>query len=161
VLIAILLPELPVCQHAPMRSAIKLVEFDSYGGVQQTELRNNLLSRFRRMRYVQERWKQVSQVEVECAQCGNELLDLVGLGIEQLYSVVDLLSQFIPVDVNEGIRTRDLSDYIVGDSGALSELGQVQLLDAVALADVMHQVERVPFSPKKSHGSLPLPTPYL
>ena len=51
-----------------MRGAIKLVEFDSYGGVQQTELRNNFLARFRRMRYVQQGRKQICQVEVESAQ---------------------------------------------------------------------------------------------
>ena len=35
-----------------MRGTIKLVEFDSYGGVQQTELRDNFLSRFRRVSYI-------------------------------------------------------------------------------------------------------------
>src|ERR1700674_4484013 len=144
-----------------MRGAIKLIEFDSYGGVQQTELRYYFLSRFRRMRHVQQRRKKIRQVEVESAQGGNEFLNLVGLGIEQLYAVIDLLAQFVPVDIHKGIRTGDLSHDVVGDAGAFPELGQVQLLDPVAFANVMHQVKRVPFATKKGHKLLPAPTSCL
>jgi hypothetical protein len=158
---AILLPELPVRYYAPVWGAIKLVQFDSYGGVQQTELRNNFVSCFRGMGYVQQGRKQVCQVEVECAQCGNELLDLVGLGIEQFYSIVDLLAKFVPVDFDERVGAGDLPHNIICDSGTFSELGQVQLFDAVALANVMHQVKGVSLASQKCHGTLPAPTSNL
>jgi hypothetical protein len=158
---AILLPELPVRYYTPVWGAIKLIQFDSYGGVQQTELRNNFVSCFRRMRYIQQGRKQICQVEVKCAQCGNELLKLSGLGIKQFYPIVDLFAKLLPVDVNEGIRAGDLPYNVIGDAGAFSELGQVQLLDAVALADIMHQVKGVSFASQESHGTLPAPTSKL
>jgi hypothetical protein len=154
----ILLPELPVRYYTPVWGAIKLVKFDSYGGVQQTELRNNFVACFRRMRYIQQGRKQISQVEVECAKCGNEFLNLVGLGIEQFYPIIDLLAEFLPVDFDKRVGAGDLADDIVCNAGALSELGEVQLLDAVALADVMHQVKRVSLASQKCHGTLPAPT---
>src|SRR5579863_9983742 len=144
-----------------MRGAIKLVEFDSYGGVQQTELRDNFQSRFRRMRYIQQGRKQVGKVEIESAQSGYELLNLVGFGIEQLDAVVDLLAQFVPVHIHKGIGTRDLPHNVVGDAGTLPELGQVQLLDPVALANVVDQVKGVPFASQKGHRTLPAPTSSL
>src|ERR1700674_2814871 len=144
-----------------MRGTIKLVEFDSYGGVQQTELHDNFLSRFRRVRYIQQGRKQIRQIEVESAQGGNELLHLVGLGIEQLYAIVALLAQFVPVDVHKGVLASDLPHDVIGDAGTLPELGQVQLFDPIALADVMHQVKSVPFAAKKGHRSLPTPTSNL
>jgi hypothetical protein len=71
---------------------------------------------------------------------------LVGLGIEQFHAIVDLLAQFIPIDVYEGIRAGDLPHDVVGDAGPFTELGQVQLFDPVALADIMNQVKSVPFA---------------
>src|SRR5580700_2175426 len=151
VLMTILLPELPVCEHTPIRGPIKLVEFDSYSGVQQTELRDNFLSRLRRMRNVQQGREQICQVKIESAEGGNEFLNLVGLGIEQLDAIVDLLAQLIPVHVHKGIGTGDLPHNVIGDAGTFPELGQVQLFDPVALADVVHQIKRVPFAAKKGH----------
>src|SRR5450759_3664601 len=103
------------------------------------------------MRHVQQRRKKVRQVKVESAQGGNEFLNLVGFRIVEFYAVVDLLAQFVPVDIHKGIRTGDLPDDVVGDAGTFPELGQVQLLDPATLADVMHQIKSIPFATKKSH----------
>jgi hypothetical protein len=59
------------------------------------------------------------------------------------------------------MRTGYLPDDVIGDPGPFAELGQVQLPDPAAFADVMNQVESVAFAPKKSHSSLLALTPNL
>jgi hypothetical protein len=148
---AYLLPVLPVRQNTPMRGAIELIEFDTNRRVQKTKLCDDFLSCFRRMSYIQQGREQVGKIQIQGAQRGDESLNLVRFRIEQLNTIVHLLAQLVPVHIHEGMRAGYLSYDIIGDAGTFSELGQVELLYPAAFADVMNQIERVPFSPKKSH----------
>jgi len=157
---AYLLPELPVRRNTPVRGAIELIEFDTNRGMQKTQLSDDFMSRFRRLRYVQQGRKQIGQIEVECTESGDEPFDLIRLGIEQLHAIVHLLTQLAPIHIHEWIRSGNLSHNVVGDPGSLAKLGQVQLLDPAAFANVMNQVEGIAFSPLKRHVSLQAPTTF-
>jgi hypothetical protein len=64
---ACLLPVLPVSQNTPVRGAIELIEFDAYRRMQKPKLRDDFLPRFRRVRNIQQRRKQVSEVQIQSA----------------------------------------------------------------------------------------------
>jgi len=129
-----------------MWGAIELIEFHANRRMQKSKLGDDFLPRFRRMRNIQQRRKEVGKIQIQSAQSGNEFLNLVRFGIVQLDTTVDLLSQLAPIHIDKRVRTRNLAHNIVGNSGAFPKLGQVQLSHPAALADTVYQVEGVPFS---------------
>jgi len=84
-------------------------------------------------------------------------LDLRGIRVIQLDPVVHFFAELAPVSHPRTGVSGYLPDNVIGDSRAFAELGQVQLLDPAALADVMTRLESVAFAPKKSHCSLLVP----
>jgi hypothetical protein len=144
-----LLPKLPDGHHAPIggsTNAIELIEFDAYSRMQKTKLRNNLLARFRRVRDIEQRRKQVGQIEVQIPQTGNQSLQIQRFGIKKLHAVIHLFPELVPIHVNEGKSAGNLSNNGVSNSGPFAEPGQVQLFHPAALADVVDQIEGIPFS---------------
>jgi hypothetical protein len=129
---ASLLPELPVRQNASARSAIELIEFDTNRGVQKSKLGHDFLSRFRRLRNIQQRREKIGKIEIQTAKSGEQFLNVADFGSNSSTRLFTCSRKLAPIHIHEGIRTRHLPNHIVGDPGALSELGQVELLDPAA-----------------------------
>jgi hypothetical protein len=81
-------------------------------------------------------------------------LDFGGSRIEEFDPAVDFFAELVPVHIYERVGAGYLPHDIIGDPGAFPEGSEVQLPDPAVFADVMDQVESVPFAPKKSHSSL-------
>src|SRR5690348_7540151 len=67
--------------------------------------------------------------------------------------MVGLFAERAPIQLHEGMFFRDFADDFVGDARAFTQTCQMQLLHFAVVTHIVHEVERIPFSPNESHDS--------
>jgi hypothetical protein len=137
----------------PPMLPVKLVEFDLQRGLQKPQLYQQLSGHGGRVRNLEERRKQIRQINIKRSQGGYELLNYRRTGVSQIHLTIRLLAQRIPVQLYKGMFLGNFAHYLIRNVRAFSKAGQMKLPHFSAAAHVVHQIKRVSLPADKSHTS--------
>src|SRR6201998_789063 len=130
----------------------ELIELHLDGGGEKPQLNEQLSRHHGRFGKPEHLREQIRQINIKSAEGLNQVLNGRGLRVSEIDLAAQLFAEGAPVEIDEGMLLGDCFYDVVGDPGAVTEAGEVELPHFSAAAHIVHQVVGVSFATDKSHA---------